>query len=190
MKSIVEFFLKRPMIANLIIILVFGFGIFSILNLRKEAFPEITLGKFTIKSIYPGASASDVEINLTVPIEDAIKELENIQEMTSISREGLSIVNILADENISKDNLNKLHRDIDNKINTISNLPGNLKGKPELQEITSSDLPIIELAFEGSYDDLKDFVFDLKEELLLINGVLKVQVIGIGEQEIQILVDL
>ena len=95
MKSLVEFFVKRPMFANLIIIIIFGFGIYSIANMRKEAYPEITMGRFTITCIYPGASAEDVEINLTVPIENAIKELENIQELTSISREGLSIINIV-----------------------------------------------------------------------------------------------
>jgi len=189
MKSLVEFFVKRPMFANLIIIIIFGFGIYSIANMRKEAYPEVTMGRFAITSIYPGASAEDVEINLTVPIENAIKELENIQEITSISREGLSIVNIVADENISKDNLIKLQRDIDNKINNITNLPYNLKGKPEVQEITSSELPIIELAFEGNFVELKDFIFDLKDELQLIEGVSKVKLIGMGEDEVHILVD-
>jgi multidrug efflux pump subunit AcrB len=61
------------MFANLIIIVIFGFGIYSIANMRKEAYPEVTMGRFAITSIYPGASAEDVEINLTVPIENTIK---------------------------------------------------------------------------------------------------------------------
>ena len=91
MKSIVEFFLKRPMIANLIIILVFGLGIFSILNLRKEAFPEITMGRFTITSIYPGASASDVDDDEIIGKDEINLEINH----TLLSGAGLTVEDVL-----------------------------------------------------------------------------------------------
>ncbi|MCP5496829.1 MAG: efflux RND transporter permease subunit [Leptospiraceae bacterium] len=189
MKHIVKFFVERPMLANLIIIFVFGAGILSISKMRKEAFPEVNLGKIVITSIYPGASAADVEINVTVPVEDAVKELEGIKELTSFSREGISIVTVTADEDLNAYGLQKLYRDVDNAVSNISDFPAGLKGKPEIDEISSGDMPILELAFSGPYEELKDFLPNLKDEMTLLEGVSKVKVVGLGDEELHILVD-
>ncbi|MCB1142744.1 MAG: efflux RND transporter permease subunit [Leptospiraceae bacterium] len=189
MKHIVRFFVERPMWANLFIFFVFGIGILSVSKMRKEAFPEVNLGQIIITSIYPGASAADVEINVTVPIEDAIKEQEGIKEFTSYSREGISIVSITADEDLPAESFQKLRRDIDNSISNISNLPKELKGKPIVDELTSSDLPILELAFSGPYEELKDFVPELQDELTMLEGVSRVKSVGLGDEEVHILVD-
>jgi|JI10StandDraft_1071094.scaffolds.fasta_scaffold39987_2 multidrug efflux pump subunit AcrB len=167
----------------------FGFGFLSISKMRKEAFPEVTLGRFIITSIYPGASAGDIEVNVTLPIEDALKKVEGIQEVKSFSRESVSIVDIVADENMEKTGLQKLYLDIDSAVSGINNFPTGLKGKPVIQEITSSNLPILEIAFTGEYNDLKNFIPEVKDSITLIEGVSSVTSIGLGDEEVHILVD-
>ena len=148
MKKIVEFFVNRPMLVNLFIISVFGFAFLSVSKMRKEAFPEVAMGRFIITTIYPGASAADVEINVTLPIEDAIEELEGIQEVKSYSREGYSLIDITADENLEEKELQRLYMDVDSAVSNISNLPTGLKGKPVIDEVSSGDLPVLEIAFQ------------------------------------------
>ncbi|MBK7053669.1 MAG: efflux RND transporter permease subunit [Leptospiraceae bacterium] len=189
MKKIVEFFVNRPMLVNLFIISVFGFAFLSLSKMRKEAFPEVAMGRFIITTIYPGASAADVEINVTLPIEDAIEELEGIQEVKSYSREGYSLVDITADENLEEKELQRLYMDVDSAISNINNLPTGLKGKPVIDEISSGDLPVLEIAFSGTYEQIKDFIPTVKEEIQKINGVSAVKTIGLGDEEVHILMD-
>lgn len=189
MKKLVEFFVNRPMLVNLIIISVFGFAFLSLSKMRKEAFPEVAMGRFIVTTIYPGASAADVEVNVTLPIEDAVEELEGIQEVKSYSREGYSIVDITADENLDERELQRLYMDIDSAITNIDNLPSGLKGKPVIDEISSGDMPVIEIAFSGAYENLKDFIPQVKEGIQKLNGVASIKTIGMGDEELHILVD-
>lgn len=189
MKSIVHFFLERSMLVNLIIFLVFALAFLSLSKMKKEAFPEVAMGRFVIKTIYPGASAGDVEVNVTLLIEDALKEVAGIQETRSFSREGISIIDITSDENIKIDELRKLYLDLDSVIARIDKFPNGLKGKPIIQEITSSDVPILEIAFSGSYDQLKNFLPEIKDRITRIEGVSSVTTIGLGDEELHILVD-
>lgn len=66
MGKIVAFFLDRPILVNLIVIAVCGLGIVNMYQAKKEGFPEISLNRIMIQTIYPGASARDVEINVCV----------------------------------------------------------------------------------------------------------------------------
>jgi multidrug efflux pump subunit AcrB len=73
MEKIVNFFLDRPLVVNLIVLTLFILGLKSAMEIRKEGFPEVSFNKIIIKTIYPGSSAHDVEINVTTAIEDALK---------------------------------------------------------------------------------------------------------------------
>ncbi|HNV46292.1 MAG TPA: efflux RND transporter permease subunit, partial [Spirochaetota bacterium] len=94
MNTLVRFFINRPMLINIIILAVIGLGVKSVMEARKEGFPEISMNKIIIQTIYPGASARDVELNVTVPIEDALEELEGIKEVLSVSEEGVSRIEV------------------------------------------------------------------------------------------------
>ncbi|MCB1177282.1 MAG: efflux RND transporter permease subunit, partial [Leptospiraceae bacterium] len=189
MKSLVKFFLERPILVNIIVLIVFGYSLISISRMKKEAFPELALGRFVITTIYPGASAGDVELNVTLPIEEALKEVEGIQELKSYSRESISIVDITADENFESVELQRMYMDIDSALSSIKNLPSGIDNKPLLEEISSSDLPVLEITFSGEYKDLINFLPKVEDEIAGLEGVSSVTRIGMGDEEVHILVD-
>ena len=78
MGTVIEFFLKRPLIVNLISIMIIIVGSFSVWNLQKEIFPQVEFEVILINTIYPGASAEDVEQMVTVSIERSLKSVEGI----------------------------------------------------------------------------------------------------------------
>lgn len=189
MKTLAGFFINRPMLINIMVLAVIALGIKSVSEIRKEGFPEISMNKIIIQTIYPGASANDVELNVTVPIEDALEELEGIKEILSVSEEGLSRIEVQADDNASPEEFRKLYDDTESALASISDLPKDIEGKPSISEYTSSDVPVMEIAFTGEYETLKPYIDHLELKLRKLSGVSNVTSIGIPDEEVQILVD-
>ncbi len=146
------------MLVNIIVIAVIGLGIKSVIELRKEGFPEISMNKVIIQTIYPGSSAGDVELNIAVPIEDVLEEVEGIKEILSVSEEGVSRVEVQADDNATPEEFRKLYNEIENALAAIDNLPKEIEGKPSISEFTSSDVPVMEISYTGSYEILKPYL--------------------------------
>lgn len=189
MGKLVAFFLDRPILVNLIVIAILGLGIINMYSARKEGFPEISLNKVIIQTIYPGASARDVEINVTVKIEEALEKVENIKEVISTSEESMSIVTVEADNDATPVQFRKLYNDIEQAISEIQDLPKDIEGKPTLSEFTSKDIPIMLIAYKGEYAILKPYIDRLEGKLKRISGVGFVDVVGLPDREVQILVD-
>lgn len=189
MGTLVRFFINRPMLINIMVLAIIALGIKSVTEIRKEGFPEISMNKIIIQTIYPGSSAGDVELNVTVPIEDALEELEGIKEIVSISEESLSRVEVQADENASPEEFKKLYYDTESAITSITDLPQDIEGKPSISEYTSSDVPVLEISYTGKYKILKPYIDRLELKLKKISGVSNVTTIGIPDEEVQILVD-
>ena len=189
MGKIVEFFLHRPLLVNLIVIAVIGLGIKSAFESKKEGFPEISMNIVNIRTIYPGASAKDVELNVTVPIEDALGEVEGIQEIKSISEEGISAITVYADDNASDREFQELYTEIDNALSKVNDLPGDIDSMPSISKFSSKDVPVLEVAFFGPYENLKTFIPFIETKIKKVDGVAAVDVIGLPDDEVQILVD-
>ena len=96
-RSIWEFFLDHYRFTMVIIATIVVLGIFAAFSLPKEANPEIDFPVVVISTPFPGASPQEVEELVTNRIEDKIINLEDVDEVTSISRTGLSVVTILFD---------------------------------------------------------------------------------------------
>lgn len=189
MQALVDYFLKRPTLVNVIIIAVFFLGLQSVLKMRKEAFPTITVNKVIITTIYPGASARDVELNVTREIEESIEGLSGVDEITSYSNEGYSNIVVSIDEDADEVGINKVFDDLDREISKISTLPSGIEGRPSLKKITSFDLPVLEIALFGKTPELRKFVDYFKAKLLEVEGVASVEIVGFPDEEIEVLVD-
>ena len=90
MEVLTRYFSERSLLVNLIIVIAAFLGLQSIIGMQKEGFPEATLKRVFIKTVYPGASARDVELNVTIPIEDELRDISNVKETLSTSSEGIS----------------------------------------------------------------------------------------------------
>lgn len=190
MKNLISFFINRPVLVKILILSVFTFGIFSILTMQKEGFPKITFKQVMIKTVFPGAAARDVELNVTVPIEEALEEVDGIEELRSTSHESVSTVTAIIDDNADDEEVRTVYDDIEAAVSQIDNLPSDLESQPVISMMTSSDLPVIELAFSApDREKLFEIIPYIERRLAAIKGVAGIETVGMPDKELHILVD-
>jgi multidrug efflux pump subunit AcrB len=120
MRKIVEKFVQYPIYANLIILIVVIGGIYSYTSLKKSFFPETESRFITISVYYPGASPVEMEEGVTSRIEEAIRGLIGIKEITSTSVENSSRVSI---ETTGEYDIDEVLIEVKNAVDGISSLP-------------------------------------------------------------------
>ncbi len=186
MIKITEYFIRRPRVANLILALIVLAGILSALSLRRQADPTIAFDIMKITTEYPGASPEDVEVNVTDPLEDELAEVEDIDEMVSLSMESLSVVFIWIDPDAA-DNA-RVKQDIRTAVDRVTGLPRQVTDKPKVDEIRSTSAPVMEIAISGDISEakLRQYAKDLENDLKGAKGIGLIEKIGYRKREVHI----
>lgn len=175
---------------NLLMITVLLLGFKTVIGIKKEGFPSISKNIISIQTFYPGASARDVEINVTMTIEEELEKVANLKEVLSTSSEGMSIITIVADDDVDDAQFKQIYDDVGEKLASISNLPSGVDGKPSYRQWTSDEMPVLEIAISGDYKKLRKFIPYLYTEIKRISGVSEVVKVGFPDEEYQIVVDM
>ena len=186
MKNVTLFFIERPILVNFILAINFIFGAYFIYKVPKEAFPGVSMNQIVIVTKYPGASAKDVELNITTKIEDKIAEIGNIKEFRSSSIESVSRITIFANDDLNDGQFKDLLADVQTDVDKIDDFPSDVEGQPVITSVTTEDRPIMEIAFSGSYDLLKDKLPKIENSLRQVSGVSNVVSVGLPDEEIHI----
>ena len=92
--KIAKFSVEHSLFVNLLSVFLIIAGLISMFTLRREAFPEVSYDVVSVGTIYKGASAEEVERLVTIPLEKELKEVDDIEEMSSVSREGFSSISL------------------------------------------------------------------------------------------------
>ncbi len=187
--SIYSSSVKRPVTTILIFIGMIVIGLYSLVNLPVDLYPEIELPFVSVLTTYPGASASDVETNVTRPLEDALNSVSNLKELISTSSDGVSVI-FLSFEYGS--NLDEAMNDIRSNMNFVLNfLPEDCED-PTIIKFNSSMMPIIFYAVTASesYAGLEKILDEkIVNPLNRIEGVGNVSLTGVPGRRIYIDVD-
>ncbi len=188
MKGLYGRLIDNHPLANIAFLIVLLGGIASYLSLPRAQDPEINFNWVSIITALPGASAEDVERELTGPLEDAIKQVKDIRFVSSSSREAVSSI-LVRFEEISERQFDKrandLRREIQNKAS--AELPPDATD-PQVVEITSSNgFPTAILVLHGAAGEaLRAQAFALKREIEGLAGVDQVIAAGFGEPELHV----
>ncbi len=189
MYNIWSFFIHKSRFSYLFLITLVGFGFFSVLTIPKESAPEVQIPVGTVTVTFPGASALDVEKLVTNKIEEGLEGgLDNLDKIVSSSQEGVSVVtakfNADADIDVS---IQKLREEVD-KIKP--ELPTN-SNDPIISEINFVDQPIITIAISGNLlpQEFVQLAREVKSRILSIQGISKVNISGMRDREVQVIVN-
>ena len=188
MKGLYGRLIDNHPLANIAFLIVLLGGIASYLSLPRAQDPEINFNWVSIITALPGASAEDVERELTGPLEDAIKQVKDIRFVSSSSREAVSSI-LVRFEEISERQFDKrandLRREIQNKAS--AELPPDATD-PQVVEITSSNgFPTAILVLHGAAGEaLRAQAFALKREIEGLAGVDQVIAAGFDEPELHV----
>ena len=189
MNSLIQFFLDRSMLVKLIFLSVIAFGLNQMFTIQKEGFPAVDLNKVTVSTLYRGASAEDVELNVTTKLEEELREVDGLYEVTSTSRENFSSIIIQADEDANARALTVIVNDIKQAIDQTRDLPLDLDELPVVDVISTADTPIISINLFGEHSKLRDILPVLERSIETLPGVSGVDKIGYFDREIHIEID-
>jgi len=169
------------------LIVLIGFSTYT--SMPREAAPDITIPLVIVSTPYIGVSAVDVEGLVTQPLERALKSLKDLKQITSVSKEGLSTIRVEFNTGIDMDEA--LRRVRDEVNSSRSDLPSDILD-PVISEINFSEFPILYVNVEGGAGiaRLKKIAEDLQDKVETIPGVLRADVTGGLEPEVQVNVDV
>ncbi len=177
------FGVRRPVPANLLMLGLLLAGLYSATTLRKQFFPEVDAESANIAFAYPGATPEEIEETLAIKVEDAIFDLDEVDELNTTLSEGGGGINVKFVEGQDPD---KALEELERKIDALQDLPD------ESEEITVSllepTLPVIMIAVYGDLDEqtLKQAARALKDDLQALPGMGQVSVSGTRRYELRI----
>jgi multidrug efflux pump subunit AcrB len=187
MHSLWNFFLKKRAFTYLLMAVLTLTGLYSLISIPKESSPEVIIPVGVVSTVLRGASAEDTEKLITNKLESEIANVENIDKITSSSREGVSV--ITAQFN-AKANIEKSIQDLKDAVDRVKGELPTDATDPMVTKINFADQPMLILSIS---DDLSPAGLtalgeDLKTELKKVEGVSKVEVSGTRERQIQVVV--
>ena len=183
MKALLNFFLERSLIVNVLTLAILIMGSLYAYHLQKEIFPRVDFGVITVTAVYPGSSAEDVENRVVIPIERELKGISGIDKMNSLSNEGVGRIIVEVEQNAK---LETVLDDIKNAIDRVKDLPDSVES-PTVVSQTNKDQQIISVNLSGSdYHLLKETAKDLRDELELINEMRRITLSGYRPDVIRI----
>ena len=164
-------------------------------SMPRENFPEIRETKIYISSVYPGNTAEDIEKLITDPLEDKLKTVSNVVEITSTSQEDYSMVVVEFDEGISVDKAKQKVKDEIDTQTSNEDWPtfNGAKVEPTIFELSmSEEMPILNINISGDYpiEKLKEFAEYLQDEIENLEEIKQVDIRGAQEKEVEVAVDI
>lgn len=178
-----------------VMVMIFFLGTSAYFSMPRESFPEIKETKIYISSLYPGNTAEDIEKLITTPLEDKLKTVSNVVEITSTSQEDYSMVIVEFDENITVDQAKQKVKDEIDAETASEDWPtfNGAKVEPNAFDLSmSEEMPILNINLSGDYPvyKLKEFGEYLQDEIEDLSEIKKVDIRGAQEKEVEVAVDI
>ncbi|HVV14901.1 MAG TPA: efflux RND transporter permease subunit [Candidatus Paceibacterota bacterium] len=187
MLSFWKFFIEKRQFTLLVIAAVTISGVFAAVRITKESAPEVSIPVGIVSTVLPGASAEDVERLVTNKLEEHLANIENLDTLTSTSRDGISVVTVqfLASADLDK-SIQKLKDEVDKaKVD----LPAEAKD-PTVSDVNFVDQPIqiISISANEPFAQLAELADQVQNELQAVKGVQRVDISGVRNREIDVVV--
>ena len=180
---------NNPVTTSLVFIALAIFGIFSLISISLDRFPKFDANVVMVMSSYPGASAEDIEINLTKVLENSLNGVSDLKNLTSTSKENIALITLEFNEGVDIDVATNDVRDKLDMVNSV--LPENAT-LPIIFKFSADDMPIMIMAAtaDQSLPALEKILDDkVATPLARVSGVGTVSIAGAPKREIQVYCD-
>ena len=180
---------NNPVTTALVFIAMAIFGIFSLIKISLDRFPKFDANVVMVMSSYPGASAEDIETNLTKVLENSLNGVSDLKNLTSTSKENISLITLEFVEGVDIDVATNDVRDKLDMVNSV--LPDGVT-LPIIFKFSADDMPILIMAAtaDESLPALEKILDDkVATPLARVSGVGTVSIAGAPQREIQVYCD-
>ncbi len=181
--SIIAWLVHNKVTANLFMLIFLIGGIYMSFYIKKEVFPEFDLDMVTINVAYPGASPEEVEQGIILAVEEEIRSIEGVKEVTATAKEGVAQIVAELSEGSNK---NRTYQDIKQAVDSITTFPEDAE-KPIIS-MTMRKRRVVSLAIMGDNDPmvLREMAEKVRDKLLQSEGISQVELVGARSYEIEI----
>ncbi len=187
--SIYRTAVNKPVTTALIFIALAIFGVFSLINLSLDRFPKFDANVVMVMSSYSGASAQDIETNLTKVLENTLNGVSDLKNITSTSKENVSLITLEFVEGVDID---VATNDVRDKLDMVNSVLPDGASLPVIFKFSADDMPIMIMAATAhqSYTALEKLLDEkVATPLARVSGVGTVSVSGAPQREIQVYCD-
>ncbi|MBE6216937.1 MAG: efflux RND transporter permease subunit [Bacteroidales bacterium] len=180
---------NNPVTTSLVFIALAIFGIFSLINISLDRFPKFDANVVMVMSSYPGASAEDIETNLTKVLENSLNGVSDLKNLSSTSKENISLITLEFVEGVDID---VATNDVRDKLDMVNSVLPDGASLPIIFKFSADDMPIMIMAAtaDESLQALEKILDDkVATPLARVSGVGTVSIAGAPKREIQVYCD-
>jgi multidrug efflux pump subunit AcrB len=181
--ALIDWFARNAVAANLLMVILLAGGLFTVFTIKKEITPRIDTNYINVNVPFLGATPLDAEEGVVIKIEEAIQDIEGIEEIYSEARRGSGNVQV----EVSADyELTDVMDQVKNRVDAISTFPENTE-KPTISR-TQFQQQVIFASVYGDVDErtLKEYAKQVRNEIVTLPGVPRAEILGSRPYEISI----
>jgi len=169
--------------ANLIMLMCLLGGLMALRNIKQEVFPNLQTDAVTVSVAYPGASPEEVESGILLAVEEAVRGLDGVDEITSVAREGAGTVTV---EILAGEDTQQAAQDIQSEVDRIRTFPDDAE-EPEVR-VVSRRREVLNIVLCGDAQDtvLHELAEQLRDDLLRDPNITQVEISGMPPLEISV----
>ena len=167
-------------------------GLMAYRAMPAESFPEIAQPTIYVGTVYPGNSPVDIERLITRPLEKEIHSISGVDKLSSSSIQGYSSIEVKFNFDVEVSEALRKVKDKVDAARSSPDFPKDLPADPNIFDLNIGELlPIMNINLSGEYtsDQLKDYAEYLKEEIEDLAAITSVDIRGIDDKEVRIMVD-
>ncbi len=183
MKKLITTFIKFPFYSNLIVLFLVVAGVIGLLNMNKSFFPERSNRDIVISMVYPGASPKEMEEGITTRIEEAIRSIVGILEMSSTSSENFAIVRITT---TGEFDIDTTLMEVKNAVDSISSFPVDAEKPVVFKQRATTRAMFLGLSGDVDLLTIKKYADQIEYDLLTSGIVSQVSIFGFPQLEISV----
>ncbi len=182
-KGLIAWFARNSVAANLLMWILLIGGVFGAFGIQKQVFPNFEVNIISVRVPYLGAAPQEVEEGVLLKVEDAIKDLDGIKQITSTATEGMGSVTIEVEEDYD---VQVVLDEVKSQVDAIPSFPGNTEKPIVYRTKFQQDVLWIAVYGDASERELKEFAKNLRDDVANLPGISNVQVVGDRDYEISI----
>lgn len=182
-KGIISWFARNSVAANLLMICILVGGMLSAMTINKKVFPSFEFDRIAINVAYPGAAPQEIEEGINIKIEEAIKEVEGIEEVISTAAQGSGNVQVEVETGYDAD---EVLNEIKLLVDAIATFPASIE-KPNIFRVKpQEDVLYVAIYGELALSEMKELAKTVRDDITALPGVTRANVTGVPQYEIAI----
>ena len=190
-RGLTEFFVKRPTIFWSFVVGILVMGVISYINMPKLEDPAVAVKQASVALVYPGATAHEVELEAVQVMEDELRTLADVKELTTDCRPGMAIITVKFQNKVKMAEMEQHFDQLRRKANDVqSKLPSGCYAPIVVDDMLDVYGLFYSFTGEGySYAEMEKYAKLVRRELLTVKGVKRINIIGTRSEVINIIID-